>query len=84
MQATGASARQLEHWAARGYIPGAGSQHTGSGRPREWSKAQVEFLQMMVDLVDAGFRPDMAAQVAQHLRDGDTVLIGDNIQVVRV
>ncbi len=66
---TGATYRQLDHWSRRGWLrPDGGGR--GSGRPREWSRTEVEVATTMVRLVAAGITPEAAHRAAR----GDGVL----------
>lgn len=63
VQLTGATYRQLDHWAMRGWLQPLGAG--GQGNPRRWPPHEVRAARIMVRLVDAGFMPDVAATVAR-------------------
>lgn len=65
---TGATYRQLDHWARVGWLrPLCGSP--GSGSRREWPAGEIEVARVMARLVNgAGLPPALAVRVAR----GDT------------
>lgn len=63
----GASYRQLDYWARRGYL--RLTQHKpGPGHAREWPDEEIRVARVMARLTVAGFPPALAERVAR----GDT------------
>lgn len=70
---TGATARQIDHWTSRGYIPVSGpGANPGGGIRRAWTPAEAEFISLMVDLVNVGVQPkEASALVAKLVKKGE-------------
>ena len=82
---TGVSPRQLDHWTTKGLIPGLAGQkaNPGTGVRRDWSASQVEFIQLMGDLVRAGVKPAEASDIVTDLLAGKSVTVGGSITISR-
>jgi hypothetical protein len=65
MLATGATARQLDHWTTRGYLR-AREANPGSGHDREWLAGEDDVAARMLRLTVAGLRLDVAAELARY------------------
>lgn len=64
----GVTYRQLDYWFRQGYLsPDGSAPEVGSGRgtSRVYTTAEVAQLELMLGLVRAGVKPDIAAQVAR-------------------
>lgn len=64
---TGASLRQLDHWTTKGYIKEAG-EPAGKGQTREYSAAAVKQVRSMLALINIGFPPKRAGELARQAR----------------
>lgn len=75
----GATFRQLDHWVRQGYIKSDGMVYNNAQgwRHREFSHREMVVVQRMVWLVEVGFTPKAAAQVAR-----DTVSAGHKSAVM--
>lgn len=62
----GVTYRQLDYWNRKGYIRSA-NEGIGTGRTREWPRAELEIARRMGRLVAAGVSVERAAVFA---RDG--------------
>ena len=62
-RAGGASYRQLDYWARKGYLQV--TQDPGSGRAREWPDEEIRVASVMARLTAAGLPPATAVQVAR-------------------
>lgn len=58
------SYRQLDHWTRCGYIK-TRTNKKGSGHPRDYSDAEMAVAVRMARLVNRGFTPKAAAQIAR-------------------
>jgi hypothetical protein len=56
------SYRQLDHWTSKGWVIANGA---GTGNPRDWPATEVVILERMINLVDAGVKPEIAAKCAR-------------------
>lgn len=79
----GVSYRQLDLWCRRGWIV-ASRKGTGSGKPRDIDEGELRVLQTLARLVEAGVRPEVAAQWARSLAvSGSAVVVsGEGLRVV--
>lgn len=59
---TGISYRQANHWISKGYIPEVTPE--GTGYPLSLSGFQVDIFKAMAALVQLGFEPKRAADIA--------------------
>ena len=85
VHATGASARQIDYWATKGYIPTSpGMTNPGHGARRDWTSSQVTFISRMVALVDAGMTPEKAADLVKLLVKKKEVVLGEQIKITLV
>lgn len=66
MLATGATYRQLDYWARRGWLT---SDNPGSGHARRWTPRDRAVAHLMVRLGETGLRTDVAARVAADAAD---------------
>lgn len=73
LEAAKISYRQLDYWTRQRYIDLDGP---GSGRQREYTRAQLEHVVAMADLVRAGLLPDLAHQVVDAEEAGRPNMIG--------
>lgn len=66
------SYRQFDHWARQGWIRPDGGD-PGSGIDRSFSGPEVDIFRIMAPLVNLGFRPSVAAELARaHVDKGFT------------
>lgn len=86
---TGASFRQIDLWARKGYVTPSIVATRGTGHRREWSTEDAVRVAVMVELVSAGMDPAAAAlslvhpeQVGSFRRSGP-VLIFVNVEKIR-
>ena len=67
----GVTYRQLNYWAARGYLRPVRTGH-GSGHPMLWPADEAAVARLMARLVAAGLVVDVAARVArEHVTSPD-------------
>ena len=82
VHATGASARQIDYWATKGFIPTSpGMSNPGQGARRDWTPDQVTFIRTMLVLVNAGMKPDKASELVKLLVKKGEVVLGKQIKV---
>lgn len=62
-EATGASLRQLDTWATKGYIVEAGEPAT-QGHARQWTSSTVKHVRHMLRLIEIGFPAAKATEYA--------------------
>lgn len=74
----GCTYRQLHYWATRGFITG-NSLALGSGHPAAWGRNETRVVRLMVRLVKAGIRPDIAGAAARA-----AVHLGGDLYAVRL
>lgn len=60
----GLTYRQVDHWCKRGYLQPV-RRGTGSGYPRRWPPVEITIGLRIVELVEEGFRLDVAARRAR-------------------
>lgn len=77
-QRIGATARQVDYWTRRGWIP-ADNPIPGSGIQVTYSPAAVDHARAMVRLVAAGVAPGAAHVLAERLALADRIDLGDGI-----
>lgn len=66
--AAGITERQINYWAAKGYLRPSGGG--GAGYPWEWPRAEIAIALSMKRLTEAGFTAAIAAEIA---RNAETV-----------
>jgi DNA-binding transcriptional MerR regulator len=66
--AAGITARQVDHWVRKDYL--RPYHEGGTGNPREWPTRELAIAMLMKRLIDAGFTPAAAHEVA---RNAETV-----------
>lgn len=59
---TGATYRQLDHWARKGYLH---TESVGTGHKRQWAYGELMVARRMVQLIAVGFNPKEAARYAR-------------------
>jgi len=64
VKATGLTYRQLDHYIRRGYIQ-MSNPTPGSGVPRLFTGEQLDRIGTIQALIEAGFKPRAAAEIAQ-------------------
>lgn len=64
MLATGASYRQIDYWAQRGYLKPV-QEKQGSGNNRSWPASEREIARIMMKLLGVGVELARAAQYAR-------------------
>lgn len=62
--AAGVTYKQVTHWTRRGWLKPA-DPTPGSGIPCDYPPEEVAVAKRMANLIDWGFRPDMAAALAR-------------------
>jgi DNA-binding transcriptional MerR regulator len=65
LAACGITERQLGHWVKRGYLTPRDRHRPMRGQPREFSDTELKVAALMARLVDRGFTPHAAAQIAR-------------------
>jgi DNA-binding transcriptional MerR regulator len=61
--AAGITARQVDHWVRKGYL--RPYHEGGTGNPREWPVRELAIAKLMKRLIEVGFTPATAAEVAR-------------------
>ena len=74
---TGITARQLDHWCTREYIPEA-DINPGTGQTRFFSWDQLEFIQVMKELIEIGVSPEKASQLTKKVLEEKVYLVQNN------
>lgn len=64
MLATGASYRQIDYWAQRGYLKPV-QEKQGSGNNRSWPASECDVARIMMKLLGVGVELARAAQYAR-------------------
>ena len=82
MLSAGVTARQLDHWARRGYLR-ATEAAPGYGHPRKWPHVEYDVARLMVRLIDAGLTVDVAATTARVAIEHrlEEVVLADGIKI---
>lgn len=64
MELSGATYRQLDHWTRKGWVKPTGQ---GTGNDRDWSWQEKHVAKLMIRLINGGFQPATAADIARRL-----------------
>jgi len=75
---SGASPRQIRHWANRGWLS---EELPGSGHGRTWTERDYKLSAFMMRLVTAGFTPEKAHPIAALVVDAKDVQKGVRIRI---
>lgn len=74
LRAVGLSSRVIDWWTRQGYLRDYPRTVTGPGAAREWPATELIIARTMKRLIDAGFTPAKAAQVARDSLTSDGVV----------
>jgi hypothetical protein len=66
MVATGATAKQVDHWTRGGYLHPVTRENATNGVPRRWPEHERDVCARMAHLVDVGLSLRLAHDVARH------------------
>lgn len=84
MRATGATARQVDHWTRGGRLRSDSPESVGAGHKRSWPDEEVAVCRLLVRLTSAGLGIEQAERVARgEYEIGPGVLVfinGDGLQ----
>lgn len=65
MRATGATARQVDHWTRGGRLRSDSPESVGAGHRRSWPDEEVGVCRLLVRLTSAGLGIEQAERVAR-------------------
>jgi hypothetical protein len=82
---TGATGRQLDHWAGKGWLT---SPAPGTGRSRQWTQFDLDLVTIIMRLRSAGielemaYKCSMAVMAAKRRDNGVRIKLRDGIWLV--
>lgn len=82
LRLTGATYRQLDHWARKGYLNI--DQEVATGIPRDWPMEEVRVAEIVVKFINAGMNLNAAFTYArQILGSREDIILADGLLILR-